>query len=464
MGAVYRAQQPMPRREVALKVIRSTILSDASIERFKGEIEVLGSLRHPGIATIYDAGVTEGDVPAPYFSMELVDGQSINAHARSSRLSFGNRVRLVAQIARALQHSHERGVIHGDLKPANILVDAEGQPKILDFGIATLRRPELDGGAPPAIIGTPAYMSPEQLAGEAIDARSDVYSLGLIARKLLNEAPSVKSAGWSRDVRAIVEQMTAEARDDRPPSAKAVAERLERAITARQGRSLKWTVSAAAAIVGAVLIWSALKPEPPKPVLSEAEVRLATLMTRLLPGEADGIEWGPLDRQKAQRGAEKLEQELKKPIVGVDEWENRWRLIRTLWQLGELERAEAAAREALDRSFEEQHSGPRMLAAIHLGGVLVAAGDTQGAIDVFHTVDESRGLGGLRPSVVAARFLASYARTLMAAGRADQADRLLAEAEGILDPVLENSHPLLVKVRKDRAALSSASERAQPPE
>src|SRR5215467_14639800 len=134
MGAVYEAEQDNPRRTVALKVIRAGFASDSLLQRFAREAQILGRLHHPGIAQVYDAGVAEGG--QPYFVMELIAGVPLDQYAREHALDAGGRLELVARVCDAVQHAHERGVIHRDLKPGNILVEASGQPRVLDFGVA----------------------------------------------------------------------------------------------------------------------------------------------------------------------------------------------------------------------------------------------------------------------------------------------------------------------------------------
>src|SRR5262245_39097820 len=189
MGTVYEAEQDNPRRTVALKVIRAGLTSDSLLKRFAREAQILGRLRHPGIAQVYDAGVAEGG--QPYFAMELIAGVLLDQHAREHALDAGGRLELVAQVCDAVQHAHERGVIHRDLKPGNILVESSGQPRVLDFGVARAADVGLTAGGGQTeagqLIGTLGYMSPEQASADpaAIDARGDVYALGVILYELL---------------------------------------------------------------------------------------------------------------------------------------------------------------------------------------------------------------------------------------------------------------------------------------
>ena len=187
MGRVYLAEQERPQRQVALKVIRTLAAGDFA-QRFRREAELLAGLEHPGIARVYAAGAaTTESGELPYLAMEYVRGDDLTAYARP--LDLAARLDLLVRICRAVHYAHTRGVIHRDLKPGNILVDAEGQPKILDFGVARavgedeLTRMTMAG----EIIGTLPYMSAEQLGGDArrVDPRSDVYSLGVIAYELI---------------------------------------------------------------------------------------------------------------------------------------------------------------------------------------------------------------------------------------------------------------------------------------
>lgn len=192
MGVVYRAVQDNPRRPVALKVIRPGIFSPEMLRRFQHEAQILGGLQHPGIAQIYEAATAEavGGVQ-PFFAMELIVGLPLIAYANARRFGVRERLELLAKVCDAVQHAHQKGVIHRDLKPGNILVTEDGHPKILDFGVARatdrdvqLTTLETDIGQ---LLGTLPYMSPEQVRGSSqhLDTRSDVYSLGVIAYELL---------------------------------------------------------------------------------------------------------------------------------------------------------------------------------------------------------------------------------------------------------------------------------------
>jgi serine/threonine protein kinase len=188
MGVVYECEQPGVERRVAVKLLRAELSSQEMLRRFELETRVLGRLSHVGIARILEAGTADlGRGPQPFFAMELVHGERLLEHVRRRALSLRQRLELFAGICDAVAHAHQKGVIHRDLKPSNILVDHEGQPKILDFGVArVVDEGPLDSSSltrTGELVGTLAYMSPEQISGDpgAVDTRCDVYALGVLA-------------------------------------------------------------------------------------------------------------------------------------------------------------------------------------------------------------------------------------------------------------------------------------------
>lgn len=193
MGMVYQAQQENPSRTVALKVIRAGYLSDEMLRRFTQEAQVLGRLQHPGIAQVYEAGTVsdERGRPMPFFAMEFIKGAALTDYVEARKLGTRQRLDLIAKVCDAVYHAHQKGVIHRDLKPGNIIVDERGQPKILDFGIARATDSDMQSVTLQTdigqLIGTVPYMSPEQVSGDPndLDTRSDVYALGVIAYELL---------------------------------------------------------------------------------------------------------------------------------------------------------------------------------------------------------------------------------------------------------------------------------------
>ena len=190
MGVVYLGEDPHIERPVAIKTIRAD--GDASraneIEsRFRKEAKLAGRLQHPSIVTIYEFGRV-GDVV--FIAMEYVDGQPLGQWVSSHpNLTLAERVEIVRQVARALEHAHERGVVHRDVKPGNILVTRDGKVKVADFGIGKLiSGASTDLTRTGTMVGSPAYMSPEQIRGDKIDGRSDFFSLGVVLFELLTGA------------------------------------------------------------------------------------------------------------------------------------------------------------------------------------------------------------------------------------------------------------------------------------
>ncbi len=191
MGTVYEAEQEKPRRTVALKVIRPGIASRDMLRRFEREAHVLGQLQHPGITHIFEAGMANTQHgEQPYFAMELVHGETLGAYVKGHEIGTRERLALVALVCDAIHHAHQKGFVHRDLKPGNLLVNESGQPKILDFGVA--RATHVDQSVTMQtevgqILGTIPYMSPEQVTGrpDDLDTRSDVYAMGVILFELL---------------------------------------------------------------------------------------------------------------------------------------------------------------------------------------------------------------------------------------------------------------------------------------
>jgi serine/threonine protein kinase len=183
MATVYRAYDPSFNREVAVKVLPREMMHDPQFRaRFDREVKMVAGLEHPSIVPVYDVGDEDGQ---PYFVMRFMTGGSLSALIAKGKMSVEDTARIVEKIAQGLTYAHKKGVIHRDLKPDNILFDDNGDPFISDFGIAKLTEStgSLTGSG---VIGTPAYMSPEQAQGNEIDGRSDVYGLGVIVYQMLS--------------------------------------------------------------------------------------------------------------------------------------------------------------------------------------------------------------------------------------------------------------------------------------
>jgi len=193
MGTVYLAEQTTPvHRRVALKIVKLGMDTKQTLARFDTEREALALMNHPGVAKVFDAGTT--DTGRPYFVMEHVPGLPITEYCDKHRLSTTDRLHLFMHVCHAVQHAHQKGIIHRDIKPTNILVthqDQEPVPKVIDFGVAKATQQRLTEHTlfteQGQLIGTPGYMSPEQAEMSAldVDTRTDIYSLGVLLYELL---------------------------------------------------------------------------------------------------------------------------------------------------------------------------------------------------------------------------------------------------------------------------------------
>jgi predicted Ser/Thr protein kinase len=187
MGEVYRARDTRLDREVAIKVLPQSFATNASRERFQREARAASALNHPNICAVYDVGEAAGQ---PFLVMELLDGKSLRDHIDGKPLDISQAMALSMEICDALDSAHSKGIIHRDIKPANIFVTARGHAKVLDFGLAkySVQQKSLDTDAitaemftePGTAVGTVAYMSPEQARGQTVDARSDLWSFGVV--------------------------------------------------------------------------------------------------------------------------------------------------------------------------------------------------------------------------------------------------------------------------------------------
>ncbi|RME03837.1 MAG: serine/threonine protein kinase [Planctomycetota bacterium] len=205
MGAVYRAYDPVFQREVALKIILDTSNREG-IKRFQKEVEIASRLRHPNIVSFYELGEVEGK---PFFTMELVEGEDLRSLVeRKRRLSQKQVLFIMERVVRAVFYAHEQGVIHRDIKPENIMIDGEGEPHLMDFGIAKVaggegkQRLTKTG----AVVGSPEFMSPEQARGEVVGYATDIYALGAVMYFMLSGRPPFGGKDIYRILKNVAEK------------------------------------------------------------------------------------------------------------------------------------------------------------------------------------------------------------------------------------------------------------------
>jgi two-component system LytT family response regulator len=213
MGVVYRARDPKLGRDVALKVLSRERLADPELrQRFLQEARALAALQHPGIAVIHEIDEADG---VAFIAMELVPGERLSQLLAREDLTFAALLDLAVQIADAMAEAHRRGIVHRDLKPANVLVTPEQRAKLVDFGLAKLSDPgpPLDGDTPAKgqtdpgrILGTVEYLSPEQVRGEPVDARSDVFGFGSLFFEMLAGHPPFQAPNAIETMHAILKE------------------------------------------------------------------------------------------------------------------------------------------------------------------------------------------------------------------------------------------------------------------
>ncbi|HEX9671437.1 MAG TPA: serine/threonine-protein kinase, partial [Thermoanaerobaculia bacterium] len=186
MGEVYLAEDPHIERKLAIKTVRLAGREQDVEERKRRllrEARAAGRLLHPHVVTLFDAGEVEGML---YLAFEFVEGQDLAARLESSALSLYEVLRIVRETAEALDFAHRHGIVHRDIKPSNVLLDAHGRVKVTDFGIAKVTGQSTELTIAGSVMGSPQYLSPEQIRGEELDGRSDIFSLGVVLYELLS--------------------------------------------------------------------------------------------------------------------------------------------------------------------------------------------------------------------------------------------------------------------------------------
>jgi len=259
MATVYKARQASMNRTVAIKVLPRHFMHDPDfLERFQREVDVIASLEHPHILPIYDYGETDG---IPFIAMRFLGGGSMADMIRRGRPKITDLEKPFAQLAQALDYAHQQGIIHRDLKPGNIMLDENDNAYLSDFGIARVMGSELTGSA---IIGTPAYMSPEQANGINIDARSDIYAMGIVLFEMISgrepykaetpmavllkhmsePLPSIREvrSDVSEEIEEVINTATEKNPDDRYASAGEMAQAFSEALAGRSTAETKRSI------------------------------------------------------------------------------------------------------------------------------------------------------------------------------------------------------------------------------
>ncbi len=268
MGVVYEAHDPALSRNIALKVIQPLALGDVRMsetfeKRFQAEARIAAQLSHPGIVVVHDVG-RDDESGTLFIALEHLEGRTLAEMTEDGRpIPWREAVRLTLGVARALDHAHAQGVIHRDMKPANVMVLASGETKIMDFGIASVEEARARLTAPGDFLGTPLYMAPEQALEGSADQRTDIFSLGAIAYTLLTGRPPFEGSnllqlaarvvkddppppsslvpGIPAEVDRVVARAMAKAPEDRYPDARSMAAELQ-AILESRGRGAEGEV------------------------------------------------------------------------------------------------------------------------------------------------------------------------------------------------------------------------------
>jgi tRNA A-37 threonylcarbamoyl transferase component Bud32/tetratricopeptide (TPR) repeat protein len=317
MGVVYRAQDTRLGRHVALKVLSPALSDDAAgRQRFLREARSAGALAHPNIAAVYEVEEAAGRV---FLVMELIEGQTLRAKLRDGPLPVAEAVRIAKAIARGLAKAHDKGMVHRDLKPENVMLTREGDVKILDFGLAKLSatpasRTEFENQATDmavteegVVLGTLGYMSPEQASGTPVDARADLFALGIVLYEMVTGslpfagrtrseilatllrdepiAPSKRAPSVGPELERAILRCLRKKVEDRPASAEDVLTALEGGAAAprRAWAGVALAATAAAVLAGAVIVLAVRRSAPPtSPAEKPAPAQPAPTVTRLI--------------------------------------------------------------------------------------------------------------------------------------------------------------------------------------
>jgi len=389
MGVVYRAYHRKTSRSVALKMIlRGVSESEEAIARFRNEAKSAAQLNHPNIVPVYDVGEFNGQ---HYFSMALVDGESLSERLASRPLAGREAAVLLKTIADAIETAHQAGIIHRDLKPSNILIDGDGLPKVTDFGLA--RRTESSSGLTVTgqLMGTPSYMSPEQACGDSacVDARSDIYALGAILYTTLTGRPPFQAASVVETVRQVLDEDPVEPRvlnsdierDLETICLKCLSkDPLQRYATAQDlsdelSRFLDGHAIHARPLNRVMRFWRLCRRKPLVSTLT------AGFMASLIAGTVVSLHFAMLARERADMAERQQHLALSSLEAVIDTVQHKLREVpqardlRREILIGALEKLELASGE-----FRQQRRADRntAIALVDLGRLHVELGDEQG--------------------------------------------------------------------------------------
>jgi serine/threonine-protein kinase len=451
MGAVYRGEREDSQfqQQAALKLIRIGLDQPALRRRFLAERQILARLKHPNIAALYDGGVDANG--SPWFAMELIDGIPIDRWCNERNLNLRQRVRLFEQVCNAVQHAHQNLTVHRDLKPGNILVTADGQAKLLDFGIAKLLQ---DGAANEATVErmfTPEYAAPEQSRGEAITTATDVYALGVVLSRVLADAPPLHG-----DLNAIVQHCLQEDPQRRYPSVEALGNDLRawlegRPVMARPGSAAyrlrkfvarhRLGVAAAAAALLVIAATTILAIQQSQ--VARGQARLAQQQLARSEQVKQFIltlfrEQDPVARaQSQQRTPAQL---VREGIVEVEaslgaQPDLQAELLRDLGEIQAGVDEPAQAIETLLRAWQMQQrlTGQNSAASVeslaaYADALAVAAGDVAKAEPLLREARDHLRASGRGETARAAQIEASLSRIALNGGRNEEAEELARHA------------------------------------
>ena len=441
MGEVYLGRDTRLDRMVAIKVLPSHSMGNAeAIERFEREARAISRLNHPNVCTLYDVGQVH-DVR--YLVMEYLEGRSLSQIVATGRLSVSEAVRYGRQIAEALAKAHSAGIIHRDLKPANVIITSDGTAKVLDFGLARRQPTEEEATRGPVTdvgcaVGTPQYMSPEQLMGEHIDIRTDVFSFGVLLYELLTGARPFTGSNVFSIAQRIQEARPTPLADLRPDVPREVTAVVDRALAKDPGERFQsgGELLAALRAVELVIASRELIVDGRAPATSSSSVGRSTRLSWLLTvaaglGMLSALTWGVLRSSDPQQIDDAASTAATASSLGAFQWAQRGyaslsrydvpdnvdRAIEEFRNAVTRDASNAYAHAGLAQAYQRKHSATPDPQIIRL-----AAAAAQHAVE-------------LNPDLSAAHLAVAVVRS--AEGRQDEAQRALEKARE-LDP--RNAH------------------------